>query len=277
MNSAPTHRIHRLTALVLLAAFVFYLFFQVNKGSPFVEANPFANDPYDAVGSMAFQVALLIGLLTYARVLRWRDDPMQETKGRLILRGNILVLAAIFVTLCADAVAEIVQPMPPSYWKEVLRVELGLMFLLTLGCGLTLWVSFRGVRTAPPPSDLTPADCLDDLWSLVRISVVRAGAIFPPAWVEWVRHFNSDKLFARAPWIDPRHHSWRFACAVGLLVGAGLTLAQLQEGLPPSLGIGLLVVGIFVSVEFVATLVGFAIFGGYLGLRPAFKKKPTLV
>jgi len=33
------------------------------------------------------------------------------------------------------------------------------------------------------------------------------------------------------------------------------------------------VTGIFISVEFVATLVGFAIFGGYLGLRPAFKKK----
>lgn len=50
-----------------------------------------------------------------------------------------------------------------------------------------------------------------------------------------------------------------------------------QEGLPPSLGIGLLVAGIFISVELAATLVGFAIFGGYLGLRPAFKKKPTLV
>jgi hypothetical protein len=52
----------------------------------------------------------------------------------------------------------------------------------------------------------------------------------------------------------------------------GLTLAQLQEGLPPSLKIGLLVAGIFISAEFVATLVGFAILGGYLGLRPSFNR-----
>jgi len=74
-------------------------------------------------------------------------------------------------------------------------------------------------------------------------------------------------------WLNPRQHPWRFTGTVGLLVGVLLVLAQLQEGLPPNLGIGLLVAGIFISVEFSATLVGFAVFGGYLGLRPSFKKK----
>jgi len=46
-------------------------------------------------------------------------------------------------------------------------------------------------------------------------------------------------------------------------------VAQLQEGFPPSLMIGLVVAGIFISAEFAATLVGFAILGGYLGLRPS--------
>jgi hypothetical protein len=78
--------------------------------------------------------------------------------------------------------------------------------------------------------------------------------------------FNSDRLFARLPWVNPRPHPWRFAWALGLVVGAGLVLAQLQEGLPPSLRTGLIVMGIFISAELVATLLGFAIFGGYLGL-----------
>jgi hypothetical protein len=277
MNYQNIHRIHRVTALILFAAIVFYLFFQVNKRAPFVETNPFAVDPYDAVGSMAIQVALLIGLLSYARTLRWHDDPSQETKARLSLRGDTLVLVAIFITLCADMIAEIVQPMPPSYWGEVLRIELGLMSLLAIVSALALWVVFRRTPTAPPPSDLTPADAIDDLWSLARIPVVRAGTIFPPTWVEWVKRFNSDRLFARLLWVDPRQHPWRFACLVGLLVGIGLTLAKLQEGLPPSLITALLLAGIFILVEFAATLVGFAIFGEYLGLRPAFKKKPTLV
>jgi len=100
MNSIIIKRIHRVSALVLLTTVLFYLFFQVNKGSPWVGANPFANDPYDAVGSIAIQAALLISILSYARVVRWREDPAQASRVRLILHGNILVLTAIFATLC---------------------------------------------------------------------------------------------------------------------------------------------------------------------------------
>ena len=271
MNAQGVKRIHYVTALILLTAIIFYLFFQVNKRSPFVEANPFAVDPYDAVGSIVIQVALLISILGYARVLRLRDDPTL-VKQRLILHGNILVLAVIFITLCSDALAEFVQPVPLSLWRNILIIELGGMFLLTLICGLALWLVFRGLSTSPPPTNLTPADAIDDLWSLVRVPVVRGGAIFPPSMVAWVRRFNSDLLFSRLEWLDPRRYPWCFTGAVGLLVGVLLVLAQLQEGLPPSLGIGLLVMAIFIYVELVVTLLGFASFGGYLGLRPTFKK-----
>lgn len=272
MNVKNIKRIHRITALIFVASIIFFLFFQVNKRSPLVEANPFAVDPYDAVGSIAIQVVLLISILTYARVIRWRDDPAQE-RGRLVLHGNILVLAAIFVTLCADVIAEIVQPMAPSLWGNILRIELGLMFVLTFICGLGLWLVFRGTPTAAPPSDLTPADAIDDLWSLVRVPVVKGSAIFPTSVADWGKRFNSDRLFAGVQWLNPRKHPWRFTSGVGLLVGVLLVVAQLQEGLPPSLNIGLLLIGIFISVEFVAVLAGFAIFGGYLGLRPTFTNK----
>jgi len=265
-------RIYRVTALIAFAGVVFYLFFQINKGGPFRDVNPFGQDPYDAVGSFAIQGALLIGILTYARALRLRDAPSQATKIRLILRGNGLVLFAILVTLIADGIAEIARPVPPSYWGNVLLVELGLMFLLALICALALTVVFARTQTVTPPRDLTPADGIDDLWTLVRFPVTKASAFLPAALVEWVNRFNSDCLFTRVQWLNARTHPWRFACALGLLVGMGLTLAQLQEGLPPSLKIGLLVAGIFISAEFVATLVGFAILGGYLGLRPSFNR-----
>jgi hypothetical protein len=271
MNDQNTKRIHRITALILLAAIVFYFFFQVNKRSPFVEANPFAVDPYDAVGSIAIQVALLISLLSFGRVLRQRDDPAQA-KERLILHGNILVLATIFITLCSDAIAEFVLPMSASLWRNILIIELGSMFIFTVICGLLLWQVFKGMPTSTPPTNLTPADAIDDLWSLVRVPVTRAQVILPPPLVEWVMQMNSNRLFSHMEWLDPRRHAWRFTGAVGLMVGLLLILAKLQEGLPPSLGIGLVVMGIFISVEFVATLLGFALFGGYLGLRPAFKK-----
>jgi hypothetical protein len=272
MNDNTRQGIHRVTALTTFAALALCLFFQLSKGGRFRDVNPFGDDPYDAVGSFAIQGALLIGLLTYARALRLREDPGQSARARLILRGNIFVLSAILITLIADAVAEISFPSPPSYWGNVLLVELATMLLLALICVTALTIVFRRVRTVPPPRELTLADGIDDLWTLVRVPITKFGAVLPRAFVEWAERFNGDRFFARAPWLDPRKHWWRFAFVLGLAVGVGLALAQLQEGPPPSVRIGLLVAGIFAFGELAATLVGFALFGGYLGLRPPFTR-----
>ena len=214
---------------------------------------------------------MLLGILTYARALRFSHDLTQASKARLILRGNMLVLFAILITLIADATAVIARPFPPSYWGNVLLAELATMVLLAIIGAVALTVTFWRTQTVAPPRNLTPADGIDDLWTLVQIPVTKASRPLhmPRLLVEWVERFNSNWLFARLGWIDPRRHPWRFAGTLGLLAGIGLTLAQLLEGLPPSLRIGLIVAGIFISAEFVATLAGFAILGGYLGLRPA--------
>ena len=272
MNTQAIRRIHSVTAFITLAAVVFYLFFQINKGEPFRDINPFAVDPYDAVGSFAIQIALLIGILTYARALRLRDAPSQVPMARLILRGNLLVVLAILVILSADAVAEVVSPLPASYWGNVLRAELALVFALAAACIIALAVLFAGVKTPAPPRDLTPADGIDDLWTLVRVPVTWAGAFLPSGFVAWVRGFNSDRLFRRLQWLNPRTHPWRFAGALGLLVGVALASAQLQEGLPANLRLALLVAGIFIGAEFGATLLGYAVLGAYLGLRPGDNK-----
>ena len=187
--------IHRVTALVTFAAIIFFSFFQINKGRPFRDINPFAEDPYDAIGSLAIQIALLIGVLTYARALRLPHDPAQASKARLILRGNALVLLAVWVTLIADAVAAIIHPVPLSDWGTVLLVELALMLLFVSVCTVTLAMLTRRIHTRLPPRDPTPADAIDDLWALVRVPVAKIDAVLPQAFVEWVNGFNSDRLF----------------------------------------------------------------------------------
>jgi hypothetical protein len=266
--------IHRVTALVTLSAVAFYLFFVISKAAPFRDINPFGDDPYDAVGSFGFQVALVAGILTYARALRLRESHAQAAKLRLILRGNMVVLFAILVTLVADAVAEIVRPFPPSYWGAVLDWGLVLMFVLCFSSVTALVAVFRQIRTPATPPNLTPADGLDDLWTLVCVPVTRAAAMFPPRFVGWVQAFHSDRLFSMLPWTNPRHHPWRFACALGAAAGVGLSVAHLQEGLPPSFAIFLLITAIFICFEFTAALAGFLALGGYLGLRPSlFRSK----
>ncbi len=272
MNPSTIRRIHRVTGLIFCAAVVFYLFFQLNKGGPFRDINPFAKDPYDAVGSFAIQAALLISILTYARALRLRRDSAEVSKARLILRGNIFVLSVTLVTLIADAIAQVVHPSPPSYWSTVLLLELGFMFLLTFACAIGLSSVFGRLTTISPPNDLTPADGIDDLWTLMRVPVMKLGGILPPRFVDWVLSFSSDRLFAGVRWLHPRTHPWKFACGLGLLAGLGLALLQLQEGPPPSPKAGLLLAGIFIFGELGAALLGLAVFGGYLGLRPSFSK-----
>ena len=276
MSRGMVQRVHRVTFFLTLVAVVFCLFFQINKRGPLGDINPFGVDPYDAVGSFAIQIAFLVGVLTYARALRLWDDPSsQAAKVRLILRGNVLVLSAILITLVCDAIAVILTPPLPSFWGNVLLAELAAMFALALVCVVALALGFRGVPVIAPPRDLTPADGIDDLWALVRVPVTRLGVLLPPALVVWVQRANSDWLFARLPWVNPRTHPWRFVCALGLLVGVGLLLVQLQEGLPPSLMIGLLVAIIFIGGEFAGAMAGFALLGGYLGLRPPFRRSAT--
>jgi hypothetical protein len=49
-------------------------------------------------------------------------------------------------------------------------------------------------------------------------------------------------------------------------------LEQLQEGLPANLRLALLVAWIFIGAKFGATLLGYAVLGAYLGLRPGDPK-----
>ena len=259
MSNEDNQRVRRVTALIASAALVFYLFFQINKNGPLGEINPFGADPYDAVGSFAFQGAVLVGILTYARALRLHEDPSQAAKTRLIMRGNLLVLLAILVTLLADALAEILQPFALSFWGYVLLGELAGMFLLAIICFAAWAVTFGRVKTVSPPRNLTPADGIDDLWTLIRVPATKTSNLLPHSLVAWVERFNSDRLFLRISALNPRIHPWRFASCLGLLVGIGLALAQLQEGLPPSLLIGLVIAVIFICGEFVAILAGFAL------------------
>lgn len=70
MNETTTRRVHRVTGLITFCAILFCLFFQLSKGGPFRDINPFGVGPDDAVGSFAVQGALLLGDLAYVRALR---------------------------------------------------------------------------------------------------------------------------------------------------------------------------------------------------------------
>ncbi len=275
MNTPSIRRIHHASALILLTALLFCVLFQVGKMGPFRAINPFGDDPYDAVGSIAIQVAFFVSVLTYARALRLRDDPSRVGSLRLILRGNIVVLSAIIVTLTSDAIAAFLHPSPPIFWGRALLTGLAVLFVLALSCAAALAVSFGLMGRIPPAPSLTIADGFEDLWTLVHVPVRRFRALLPHTLTERVEGFHPDKLWSRTPWLNPRTHPWRFAFALGAAAGCSLLLGQMQEGAPPSVTDGFLVAGLFLSIEMAATLLGYLALGRYLGLRAAPLKSPS--
>src|SRR5882757_7375205 len=104
---SPTDRALQRDALRMLAtALVFCFFFQATKHlSAWARVNPFAEDPYDAIGSFAVQFAVFVALLSIIRVVRVGSFPLNARAQRLIARGDLLCVAAVTLTLLGDCVA----------------------------------------------------------------------------------------------------------------------------------------------------------------------------
>lgn len=270
--------IHRASVLIFALAALFCLFFQAGKMDPFRAINPFGGDSFDAVGSISIQVALFVSILTYARALRLREEPLLAAKSaRHILRGNIVVLSAVAITLISDGTAAFLYPAAPTLWAHLLVSGIGLLLVPVLLCAFVLAAAFQPVARVSVPSNLTIMDGVEDLWALVRIPARRFRALLPRKLVEEIERFHPEALLARFPWLNPRIHPWRFALLLGIWAGFCLLVAQAQEGPPPNIGAGLLVAGLFLSMETAATLLGYLILGRYLGLRASPTKAPLAI
>lgn len=113
-----TARSIRTTTFVVFALTVFFFaFFENSKNIPWLAAvNPFADDPYDAVGSFGIQLSFFAALLSLIRA--FRPYPTKEIPPNqlvLILRAEAVTLISMIVTLMTDVVAMLRYP---SIWRN---------------------------------------------------------------------------------------------------------------------------------------------------------------
>lgn len=268
--------------LTAAAVAAFWVFFQLSKSNVFAAVNPFAEDPFDAVGSIAVQVALLVSVLSVARALRYAGAA-GNTRSRLIVHGNLVALLAIAVTLASYLAAEVQRPTwNVRPWGTLLAVGIGAVAALAATAGVALAVAAQRVPAGGDPSaepqDLGAlAEALDDLWALIWVVLAWLRARLP--WLaplfERLEPLGRTALSVwldRWPWVSPRRHPWRFCAGMGVITGAALFLAKLlEEGAPVDWTMTLAVLAIFVTVETVAVLLAMVIVGGYLGLRPPIR------
>jgi hypothetical protein len=146
------------SALVVFGlSILFYLFFDLCKHAPGIgAANPFASDPYDAVGAFGIMLALLGALLMLVRVFRpYPQTRMPPAQLLLALRAGGVTLLSVTITLAADAIGLardiLTNGASPEAWR--LAGLVGGMMLLTLAVG---WTFVRAARGAEVPSGPRP-------------------------------------------------------------------------------------------------------------------------
>ncbi len=300
--SAARLRFLALASLAAAAAFTLF-FFSAKHRPAFAGVAPFGEDPYDAVGSFALQLAGVAAALSTLRALRGSTGGrISSFRGLLILRGAGIALLAVFVALLADLVA---MARHPAAWLASpaghgLLALLALFTLASAGGLIGIVRTGKDAEARPRPPSWAGAVATGGMVALLL-------AFYPEAWRRGlagailtalfgtVLLFVSVRIAAGAllsqdagpseDLLDDlsallgksealsrrlRARPWRVVVLAALAGGLALALVQaVGEGLPPTTGRALLFLGVFTGLEAAGILLGCVLFRRLLGLiRP---------
>lgn len=133
-----------ISLLVFFLSGVFIVFFFVSKQNPFFSnINPFAEDPYDAVGSFTIQLSFFASSLCLMRAFRSYDNCKSIANQNILLfRGLIISIVSVLITLFTDmiAIARYYSTWSNLFAGQLLALLIFGMILLTL---FTLWFVIR--------------------------------------------------------------------------------------------------------------------------------------
>ena len=283
--NAESNRLKRViaaaTLFTLAATLLFGVAFQISKQDPIGPINPFAEDPYDAVGSIAVQVALAGAIISGVRWARDRGEPaLSVRRSWLTINAVIVSLASITITLATDALAVALHPLTGrSVWETALIFGLVFVGAVTVMAAIAAASAARRLAALQISDEQALINTLADLFDDALVVAGRTGLwvarqipllAHPVAWLTEMGRRLLDWL--NRSWISPRFHAWRFCLACGLVLGTWLLTAQLVlEGPPPSIAVALLITAIFLGVEISAVALGYLVFGGWLGIRPPLR------
>jgi hypothetical protein len=275
-------------------------FFAAKHRLPLARVLPFGEDPYDAVGSFGFQLALATAAISFLRaVRRYGGSGVPAAQAALVLRGCVATLLAVFVTMQADAVALLRHP---RVW---MRSPLG--STLAIGLLVVALASVSGAALLGPVAHRTQPESRPS-WGR-GAAFAAAGtlvlALYPEAWRRGLVGAIGTVLAGMAvlfaeTWgllvaiapqgeapsddlLDDLHGllggqtggpgRWlrakpgRFAALVAVAGGAGLAASQaMGEGLPGGAGRALLVLGVYTGLEALAVVLGYTLFRRPLAL-----------
>jgi hypothetical protein len=266
--------------LALSLAVVFYIFFMTTKHDPALSAvNPFADDPYDAVGSFGIQVSGFLAILALIRAFR---DASSDEQKRLVLRTELAADLAVVVTLVLDGVAMIRFQ---SLWLDrpagsQLAALLGGMTIVAGGAMGLVW--FEAARLAGPGSARPWKRAV-----MVCALAVIIAAVYPAEWLQSIPGALLSvlvgvlllfaPLWALGPALVPpevqadQPRRYRSFWSLIVLLGAGVAVffiigESTAGGTQPFVMMRFFVIAIYLGLETAGLLIGYALLRRQLGL-----------
>ncbi|HTY58881.1 MAG TPA: hypothetical protein VMF59_08680 [Bacteroidota bacterium] len=286
---------------------LFVLFFDRAKHDPaFTGVNPFAVDPYDAVGSFGVQLGIVCAIIAVIRATR-TDLKTESLYNRYTytLRAIGVTQIAIIVTMCANLAALI---RVPSAWggssKGILLATLtGGLLSLASGSSLCLIVLAKR-REVCSKNPLGRPQIIPFLVFLILLG------IYPAGWREGVAGamltalagmvflFYSVTILSKAMFpcpdiperdlvddctgilrglfprlgnlfaqFDPRNHQWTLLALVSILAGGTLGVAEITKAPASETTVGAFAVAaVFLLIESAGIFIGYALLRRFLGI-----------
>ena len=280
--------LNRNSVIVFGLALLFSWSFMFAKHDPALRGViPFGEDPYDAVGSFAFIIGMLIALVSLVRAFRpYRDEPSRAQRVYLV-RSQVAVALAVLITLASDAVA---MARHPAMWgASASRNRLvGLLLGIAVAGGTVLSV------ICMPQEKLRDGD--PNRWTRAAISSLLALlvlALYPEQLINGTAtHLLTvvagavvlfapmrPLLTALVPYESERSETpahrgfsgvrrrWGFVLLLGIVVGVCVFAGEMSEsGGSMPLGRLAFVASVFIGLAIAGLLVAYAFLGKVLGL-----------
>ena len=204
--------------------------------------------------------ALLAGMILVTALVFWaisnatRPLPLDSPLQRWI-KASAFSLAGILL------LAFYPEDLRQSIHGEILTIVTGIIFLFGLVWALGTAIS----PSLDPPFE----DVIDDLVITYQWQKAHANPSNPLHALDKMigKLLTLPLLRSIIHWLNPRRHPWNVVIVLGICMGIALLLAEFNgEGVPPQLGRLALVASIFISVEFVGVLAGYALLAKPAGL-----------
>jgi len=272
------------SVIVFVLAVVFAIFFDITKHNLYLSpVNPFADDPYDAIGSFAFQAAILFGLLSLFRAFRpYRKEQPSDKQNLILVRTQIAIVLSVLVSLAGDTVAMIRHL---SLWSGALAGYV----LLTLVIGFSILSIAIGIfvrnstkeKFAPvvmnssnKPAIISliffiilffyPESIRESTIGALFTVVVGAILLFMPIWA-W-GEFLFPIVNTHSKTVAPRW-LWGVVILIGILLGFTMVLRELSKGggIIDFAG-SAFIISIYIGLEVAGLVIGYGFLGKFLGI-----------